>query len=128
MTEPKTPKQIADEHAAIISLGEPVVTASPEALSEFLRCAIEADRAQFSADVPARAEADRAALRNVIGPLPRGLSLDAILDAIVASAVWRLRGLPEEPEHLIARWSEDFDSFGWEEPSHELVFDDDAQA
>jgi len=42
----KTPAQIATEHARLIANNHITVTATPEALAEFLRCAIEADRAQ----------------------------------------------------------------------------------
>jgi len=42
----KIPAEIAVEHATKIAQGDSMVHATPEALSEFLRCAIEADRAQ----------------------------------------------------------------------------------
>jgi hypothetical protein len=46
----RTPEQIATEHAQKIAQGSAVVKATPEALAEFLRCAIEADRAQRVTD------------------------------------------------------------------------------
>jgi hypothetical protein len=47
----KTPRQIAVEHATVIAGGDALVQATPEALAEFLRCAIEADRAQRQPEI-----------------------------------------------------------------------------
>ncbi|WP_143015810.1 hypothetical protein [Microbacterium sp. 77mftsu3.1] len=47
----KTPREIAIEHATIIAKGDASISMSPEALAEFLRCAIEADRAQRQPEI-----------------------------------------------------------------------------
>ena len=46
-----TPKQIADIHTEKIARGDDLVRATPAALSEFLRCAIEADRRQHAEQI-----------------------------------------------------------------------------
>lgn len=47
----KTPRDIAIEHATRIAGSDAIVRATPEALAEFLRCAIEADRAQRQPEI-----------------------------------------------------------------------------